>query len=136
MFQLPAAAVVCLSSAALVGTIAFDSGAEAHDISFEPAHGLRCAVITRDFGDTVEIGGKVTSDRSVSGNYTLKIKKVSDTGHAVVDQSGDFSVTSGRTITLSQATLGGTSGSYETHLELTVNGQRLRCLGAGTRTDI
>lgn len=136
MFQFSTAALICLSGAAVVTLTAFDGRTDAHQVHLEPAQGLRCAVITRDLGDAVEISGKITSDHAVHGNYELTIRKASGAGQAIIDQSGAFSVTSGRTTTLGQATLGGSSGSYMADLELTVDGQRLRCLGAGTQTDI
>lgn len=136
MFHLSTAALLCVSGAAVVSIAAFDGRSEAHQVHVEPAHGLRCEVITRDLGDAVDISGKVTSDRALSGNYALKIRKSSGGGQAIIDQSGAFSVGPGRTATLGQATLGGSPGAYEADLDLTVNGQRLRCLGAGTQTDI
>ena len=136
MFQLSTAALICLSGAAVVSLVAFDGRSDVHQVYVEPVHGLRCAVITRDLGDAVEISGKITSDHAVHGDYALTIRKASGAGQAIIDQSGAFSVASGRTTTLGQATLGGSSGAYEADLELTVNGQRLRCLGAGTQTDI
>ena len=136
MFQLSTAALICLSGAAVVSLAAFDGRSDAHQVHVEPAHGLRCAVITRDLGDAVEISGKITSDHAVQGDYALTIRKASGAGQAIIDQTGAFSVASGRTTTLGQATLGGSSGSYKAELQLTVKGQHLRCLGAGTQTDI
>lgn len=136
MLQLPTVAALCLSGAAVVSLASFGGETDARTVSLEPVHGLRCAVVTRDLGDSVEISGKVTSDKAVRGDYALKIRNASGGGHAIIDQSGEFSVDPGRTTTLGQATLGGVSGSYQAELELTINGQRLRCLGAGTHTDI
>lgn len=135
MVPFSTAALVCIAGAA-VSVAAFADKTHIHTISVERAPGLRCAIVTRDFGDAVEISGKVTADHAVSGDYALKIRNASGAGQAIINQSGPFSVTSGRTTTLGQATLGGPSRSYEADLELTVNGQRLRCLGAGIETDI
>ena len=135
MVQFSTAAIICLTGAA-VSMAAFADKTQVRQVAVEEAPGLRCAIVTRDLGDAVEISGKVTADHAVSGKYVLKIRNASSAGQAVIDQSGSFSVTSGRTTTLGQATLGGASQSYKADLELTVDGHRLRCLGAGIETDI
>ena len=135
MAQFSTAAFICLAGAAL-SMAAFADKTNVPHVAVEEAPGLRCAIVTRDLGDAVEISGKVTADHSVSGDYALQIRNASGAGQAIIDQSGAFSVTSGRTTTLAQATLGGAPGSYVAALELTVDGQRLRCLGAGQQTAI
>lgn len=135
MVRFSTAALICITGAA-VSMAAFADKTRVTQVSVEDAPGLRCAIVTRDIGDAVEISGKVTADHTVSGDYALKIRNASGAGQAIIDQSGPFSVASGRTTTLGQATLGGTSQSYEADLELIVDGQRLRCLGAGIKTDI
>lgn len=109
---------------------------DAHETGERPGGGVRCAVVTRDLGDAVEISGKVTADRAVSGAYALSIRQSGSAGQAMIDQSGDFTAGPGRTVTLGEAVLGGAPAGYRAELELTVNGQRLRCRGADDRTDL
>lgn len=134
MLQFPSLVVLCASGAAVIGALSESRVTHVHDEHV--AHNLRCSVVARDFGDAVEIAGKVTADRDVEGAYALQIRNASGAGHALIDQTGDFSVMSGRTTTIGQTTLGGTIESYDAELDLFVDGQRLRCFGIGARTDI
>lgn len=135
-FHFPKAIPLVLAAGAALSAAALSGQGEAHETGAHPAPGLTCAIVTRDLGGMVEISGVVRSDRDTSGAYELKIRQASGAGHATIDQAGEFSAPPGRNVTLGEATLGGTPGSYEADLTLTVNGQRLRCLGADDRTDI
>lgn len=136
MFQLSTATLICLSGMAVAGFAAFDVESGTRLAHSETLDSLRCSVVTRELGHAVEISGKVTAQEEVNGDYTLRIRKASGSGDAIIHQSGAFSVSSGRTSTLGEATLSGTGGSYMADLELTVNGQILRCLGASTDSAI
>lgn len=136
MFQMPTTALICISGAAVISIAGAASQTGAHQAHVGPALGLRCEVVTRDLGDSVEFSGKITADHALAGDYTLKIRKVSGAGHAMIDQSGAFSVASGRTATIGQATLSGSPGHYKADLELNLDGQSLHCLGAGAQTEI
>lgn len=136
MFQLPKTALIILSGAAVISVAGAASQTDAHQVYGTSSHDLRCEVVTRDLGGAVEISGKLTADHDIAGEYELRIRKTSGGGHAMIDQSGAFTAASGRTVTLGQATLGGTPGSYEADLELTIKGQHMHCLGAGAHTDI
>ncbi|MEQ8895858.1 MAG: curli-like amyloid fiber formation chaperone CsgH [Roseovarius sp.] len=134
--KIPTAALVILAAGSATAFGAFVGQGEAHETARASAEGLRCAVVTRDLGDAVQITGKVTAERDVSGQYELSIRQTSGGGQAVIDQGGDFTVGAGRTVTLGEATMGGTAQSYTAELDLTVNGQRLRCRPATDTKDL
>jgi len=134
--KLPTAALVILAAGSATAFGAFVGQGEAHETARASADGLRCAVVTRDLGDTVQISGKVTAERDVSGTYALSIRQSSGGGQAEIDQGGEFTVGAGRTVTLGEATMGGTAQSYTADLELTVGGQRLRCRPAADTKDL
>ena len=133
---LPKAALAVLASGAALAATGIISQSSAHETQDSPAQGLRCSIVTHDLGDAVEISGKVSADRPVAGAYALSIRQSSVTGQSMIDQSGDFSVDAGRTVTLGQAVLGGAPSGYHAELELTVDGQRLLCLGADSHIDL
>lgn len=134
--KLPTAALVILAAGSATAFGTFVGKGEAHETARVTAEGLRCAIVTRDLGDAVQISGKVTAERDVSGDYALSIRQSSGGGQAVIDQGGEFTVAAGRTVTLGEATIGGTAQSYIADLELTVNGQRLRCRPAADTKDL
>ena len=129
-------AALCLAAGSAIALTGFVNRTDAHETVTPDTGGLRCVVVTHDLGDAVEISGKVTSDHAVSGAYALTIRQSSSGGQAMIDQSGDFTVAKGRTVTLGQATLGGAPQSYRAELTLTVDGQRLRCHATDDLTDI
>ena len=97
--KLPTAALVILAAGSATAFGAFVGQGEAHETARAAAEGLRCAVVTRDLGDTVQISGKVTSERDVAGTYALSIRQTSGGGQAVIEQGGEFTVAAGRTVT-------------------------------------
>lgn len=125
-----AAACIAVATAACVAP----SGA--HEWATSPGTGLRCAVVTRTLGGSVEISGRVSAKHGVQGTYKMSIRQSGRAGQAMIDQAGDFSVAAGRTTTLGQAVLGGPASNYRADLVLDVNGTRLRCLGVDGLTDI
>lgn len=130
----PVAAI--LAGGAAVALAGIVSQGAAHETTSRPAEGLRCAIVTHDLGDAVEISGIVSADRPVSGAYALTIRHQGAGGQAMIDQSGDFSVAPGRSTTLGEAMLGGPASAYRAELELTVDGRRLLCRGADLATDL
>lgn len=133
-FPKSAAVIVAGGAAlALAGTV---GETRAHETAPQVPGGLRCAIVTHDLGDAVEISGTVTAERAVDGSYALTIRQKSAGGQAMIDQSGDFSVAPGRTVRLGEAVLGGSPGAYKAELDLIVDGQRLRCRGADHDTDL
>ena len=133
---LPKTVLAVLAGGAALAVTGIVTQTSAHETHTAPKSGLRCSIVTHDLGDAVEISGKVSADRPVAGAYALSIRQSNSAGQAMIDQSGDFTVDAGRTVTLGQAILGGTPSGYHAELELTVEGQRLRCLGADSEIDL
>ncbi|MEQ9258789.1 MAG: curli-like amyloid fiber formation chaperone CsgH [Roseovarius sp.] len=119
--------LILAASAALAGLGAVSQGG-AHEAGAGAAEaGFSCAIVTRDLGGTVEISGKVSARQAAYGEYALTIRQRSAAGQALIDQSGEFSVGEGRTVTLGQTSLGGTPGAYHADLTVTVGGRTYRC---------
>ncbi len=100
---------------------------DAQELASASGGTLRCAVVTRDLGGSVEFSGKVSAAQNTFGTYEMSIRQSSYAGSAVINQSGEFDVAAGRMVTLGQAVLGGAPQSYRAELYLNVGGQRLRC---------
>lgn len=119
---------LCLVGTLALGSVAFVNQTDAHETQVSKASDLRCVALLRDVGSGVEISGKVTSSRYVSGDYSMKVRKASGGNQALINMGGDFEVGSGRTVTLGQATLNGRASAFDTDLKITVDGKTMRCL--------
>lgn len=123
--------ILLAGSAALAG-LGTVSQTGAHEAGAgSPRAGLTCAIVTRNLGGMVEIFGKVSASRAASGEYALTIRQHGASGTALIDQSGEFTVAAGRTVTLGQTSLGGTLGAYHADLTVTVSGRAYRCTNLG-----
>lgn len=123
------------ASCVAVATAACVAPSGAHEWTRSSDGGLRCAIVTRDLGGSVEISGRVTAPYAAHGTYTMSIRQSNSAGQAMINQGGEFSVGAGRTATLGQAVLGGSPGNYRADLVLDVAGKRLRCRAADGRTE-
>ena len=122
--------------ASALTVVAAGTISQAHVPYATGADGLRCEIVTRDLGHMVEITGKVTARQATDGTYAIKIRQDAGGNRALIDQSGDFSVGQGRTVTLSETALGGRARDYRVELVVTTDGQRLYCTADGHTHDI
>lgn len=72
--------------------------------------------------------GIVTATSDTRGSYELSIKRLGESGRAMISQSGEFAVSAGQSETLGQATFGGLPpSSVEAEMTITWKGHRLTC---------
>ena len=116
-------AVIGLAAAAC-GIPASEAGTASSSRSAGP---VRCEISITDSRGATTIEGRVSADRPVSGTYRLAISSRSSGGQAMINQSGDFTASPATPATLGQTSLGGPRGQYAADLEVSVNGERLRC---------
>lgn len=84
---------------------------------------LSCEIAAHPSGGMTAIEGLAHAGESLSGSYRLTISG----GGSNIRQGGAFDASAGETVTLGSATLGGSSGGYDVELELTTNGDTVRC---------
>ena len=97
---------------------------------------MRCEISITGTPGATTFEGRINADRTVHGTYRMAISNRSSGGQAMIDQSGDFTAGPRMPAILGQTTLGGSRGQYRADLEVSVDGQRLRCNESGGARDL
>jgi len=82
-----------------------------------------CEIITRNLGGMTVIEGVVTSDKAVSGSYSLR---VSGSG-TNIRQGGEFDAAANEKTVLGKVSLGGSTRAYDIDLKVEADGRTLPC---------
>ncbi|PVH29321.1 curli-like amyloid fiber formation chaperone CsgH [Pararhodobacter oceanensis] len=111
------AAVACGIPASIAGTNSNTSAQQP----------TRCEIsLERVQGGTM-IEGRVTSDTTINGSYTMAITSRSSGGSTTIRQSGDFQATPGTPAILSETRMMGAPGNHDVDLDVRVSGRALSC---------
>lgn len=115
------AALACGIPASIAGT---NSTTSSGTTAQQPT---RCEIsLERVQGGTM-IEGRVTSDTTVNGSYTMAITSRSSGGSTTIRQSGDFQATPGSPAILSETRMMGAPGNHNVDLDVRVGGRALSC---------
>ncbi len=95
-----------------------------------------CQIAVAKQGRSVNLQALVHADTDMRGSYRFSASKSGGGGRAMINQGGNFAVAAGETRTLGQATLGGSSASYDATLTIDVGGQTYTCSSDDPTTDL
>ena len=115
-----AALILTACAVALGGEGSAPTASPIRGAAGQPA--FRCALATDATGGGTAVTARLDAREAVAGTYALRVRS----GGAVIDQGGDFSARAGETVTLGEATLGG-SGAVEGDLTVTAGGRTTTC---------
>lgn len=113
------AAAACGIPASQAGTTTADANAP-----------LRCELVMEPVSGGTRIAGRVFSNSSVTGTYTMAITSRSSGGTSTIRQSGDFEAAAGAPATLTETRLMGSPASHSIDLDVRVGGRRVSCAQA------
>lgn len=113
---------VVMASLAAAGVVA--ATAQSNTTAAAGSSPVRCEIEISQAPGSVDLQALVSSRVAASGTYRLRVSK-SGGGTADIDQSGDFSITSGSEV-VGAVSLGGT-GTYSARLTVIANGQKIEC---------
>ena len=87
---------------------------------------VRCEIQANTQNGMVAMQGVVHADVAVSGSYRFRVASAGGGGNSKISQGGAFSAGPDDAVTLGNVMLGG-GGSYDASLEVTSNGETIKC---------